>query len=78
MTRPSQMMTFDFDSTDACYFFASATAVTWLLLVWYLFPRQRPHPPEPKGLPVNGNLFEFNPKYPWKRFDEWHRAYGSC
>ncbi|KAF9047143.1 cytochrome P450 [Hymenopellis radicata] len=71
-------------STAALYDFASrnliatalAVVVVGLLLRQWFFRYKGPLPPGPKGLPLIGNLLDFDPKHPWEKFAEWHEAYG--
>ena len=39
--------------------------------------RSRSHlPPGPKGLPIVGNLFDFDTTHVWEQFGAWGRQYG--
>ncbi|ESK89474.1 cytochrome p450 [Moniliophthora roreri MCA 2997] len=34
-------------------------------------------PPGPKGYPLVGNIFQLDPKRPWRTFVEWHKKHGD-
>lgn len=58
------------------YALSSISAV--LIAIFFVLARKPVGlPPGPPGLPIFGNIFDFNPKTAYKTFGDWGKQYGK-
>lgn len=64
--------------TNALFYLASASLVTWLILkIWHTFRRRLPVPPGPRPLPLIGNFHQMPTSDQHLKLRQWKDTYGQ-